>query len=151
MTLTFKALGVPAPQGSKRHMGNGILKESCERLAPWRSEVAHACHDALPPDWDPTGPYAVSIVCLFRRPAGHFGTGKNAEKLKPSSPLHPITRKTGDSDKLARGILDGVTEGGGLADDSQCVTLSVSKRYCEDNESPCALITLIPLSNEIAA
>jgi Holliday junction resolvase RusA-like endonuclease len=32
----------PAPQGSKRHVGKGVLVESCRNVKPWRELVAQA-------------------------------------------------------------------------------------------------------------
>ncbi|QDH92357.1 RusA-like resolvase [Gordonia phage Spooky] len=40
MTNTIWIPGIPAPQGSKRHVGNGILIESSKRVGPWRAVVA---------------------------------------------------------------------------------------------------------------
>ena len=34
--------GVPAPQGSKRHIGNGILIENSKKVKPWRQDVRAA-------------------------------------------------------------------------------------------------------------
>lgn len=34
--VEFTVLGVPAPQGSKRHVGRGVLVESSKALGPWR-------------------------------------------------------------------------------------------------------------------
>ena len=42
------------------------------------------------------------------RPKGHFGTGRNSEKLKASAPPYPIT--TPDLTKLLRAVEDGLTK-----------------------------------------
>jgi crossover junction endodeoxyribonuclease RusA len=31
--------GIPAPQGSKRYVGRGIMIESCKAVKPWRESV----------------------------------------------------------------------------------------------------------------
>ena len=36
MTRRFAVLGLPAPQGSKRHVGEGRMVESSKRVKPWR-------------------------------------------------------------------------------------------------------------------
>ena len=41
----------------------------------------------------------------------------------------PIKRSTGDVDKLARLVLDAITDAGLWRDDSQCVRLTTSKVY----------------------
>jgi hypothetical protein len=40
MELPFTVYGVPRPQGSKRHVGNGRMVESSPRVAEWRTLVA---------------------------------------------------------------------------------------------------------------
>lgn len=40
------AYGTPAPQGSKRHVGNGVMVESSKRLRPWRQDVKAAAEAA---------------------------------------------------------------------------------------------------------
>ena len=36
---SWKTIGVPAPQGSKRHVGMGRMIESCKALKPWREMI----------------------------------------------------------------------------------------------------------------
>jgi len=141
VTLSFVAYGYPAPQGSKRHLGNGILVESSNRVKPWRTDVKEAALACTPDHWDRTCPMSVSIVCRFKRPKGHIGT----RGLKPSAPKHPTFRSVGDSDKLARSILDAMT-GVCFDDDSQVIDLTIQKRYCSGDEPQGALITVIPLN-----
>ena len=63
----------------------------------------------------------------FPRPRAHYGTGRNANRLKDSAPLWHDKRP--DVDKLARAVLDAITESGTLRDDCQVVALSARKRY----------------------
>ena len=37
--------GVPAPQGSKRHIGHGIMIENSKKVKPWRQDVRAAAID----------------------------------------------------------------------------------------------------------
>lgn len=141
MTITFVAYGYPAPQGSKRHLGRGILVESSLHVKPWRQDVKQAAIASTPDHWDRSHPMTVSIVCRFKRPKGHFGK----KGIKPSAPTHPAVRSVGDADKLARAILDGLT-GICYDDDSQVVSLSIQKRYCVGDEPQGALITVTPLT-----
>jgi Holliday junction resolvase RusA-like endonuclease len=75
---------------------------------------------------------AVSIAATFyvARPAYHFGTGRNAGRLKPSAPAFPVKRSGGDLDKLARALLDALT-GIVYRDDSQVVELDLRKRFAD--------------------
>lgn len=38
--------GLPAPQGSKRHVGRGVMVESSKNVKPWRSAVVWAAISA---------------------------------------------------------------------------------------------------------
>lgn len=44
--VEFFVPGRPAPQGSKRHVGHGIMVESSRDLGPWRERVALAANPA---------------------------------------------------------------------------------------------------------
>lgn len=125
--------GTPAPQGSKRHVGRGVMVESSKRVGPWRERVAlvvsNAWTDELGEPMPPIlagVPVVLKIRFLFRRPRGHFGTGRNADVLKTGAPRLPATRP--DVDKLVRAVLDGMT-GVVLADDAQVAALHAGKEY----------------------
>lgn len=141
--INFRVYGLPGAQGSKRHVGRGVMVESSRKVKPWRSDVRAASVAAYQgPIID--GPVAASVVFLFARPKGHF----SKKGLKPSAPQHLTSQAAGDLDKLCRSTLDGLSAGAGgspLRDDSLVVSLTASKRYCVGDERPGALITLIPL------
>ena len=136
--ISFKVEGMAAaPQGSKKHVGGGVMIESCKNVKPWRylvSQAAVASGATLL-----RGPVRMSTVFLFRRPKSHFRTNG---KLKPSAPRWMSVRP--DASKLQRSTEDALSK---LLyeDDARIVTLTASKRYCVDDERPGALITLIPL------
>ena len=54
--FSLTVYGVAAPQGSKRHVGNGVMIESSNRVRPWRQDVRFAALEKRPPDWDMTTP-----------------------------------------------------------------------------------------------
>jgi Holliday junction resolvase RusA-like endonuclease len=81
------------------------------------------------------GPVLVSIVAVFARPKGHFGTGRNASVLKPGAPQVPTSRGAGDLDKIARLVLDGLDVAGVYLDDSQVAMLQSWKVYGERPET----------------
>ena len=140
-SLTFVVYGLPAPQGSKRHMGNGILVESSKAVRPWRTDCKHAALACIPHDWDPSLPMSVSVVFRFKRPAGQIGK----KGLKPSAPAHNTSGRHGDLSKLVRSTEDALT-GVVYDDDRQIVTLAASKRYCVGDEPQGAVITVTPLA-----
>ena len=137
-SVTFRVEGMaPAPQGSKRHVGKGVMIESCANVKPWRLLVAHAAIAARVPLL--RGPVRLSLVFLFPRPAGHFR--KNGT-LKPSAPAHHAVKP--DGSKLQRSTEDALS-GLVIEDDARIVGTVWEKRYCVGNERPGALITVIPL------
>ena len=126
--------GIPAPQGSKRHVGNGRMIESSKAVGPWRGRVATetqrvmARHDTL------TGPVDVWIMFILGRPNGHYRTGRNAHLLRDAAPVRPA--RPPDLDKLVRAVLDGLTEGGAWKDDGQVVSLRTGKYYAVADQVP---------------
>lgn len=125
--LDIFVAGRPAPQGSKRHVGNGILVESSKALAPWRTTVAwHAAQAYRSGLLDHA--LSVTVEFVMPRPAG----------LPKRLPTPPHTKRP-DCDKLIRGVLDAMT-GVVYRDDSLIVDLHPTKRYAELDEQPGARI-----------
>lgn len=120
--------GTPAPQGSKRHVGRGILVESSKLVKPWRAAVAAAAQASNLAGLMLNGPIQVRMSFYLRRPAGHFGK----RGLLPSAPPRPDRKP--DLDKLVRSTLDGLaTDGCVIADDARIVSIRASKHYCTDD------------------
>ncbi len=134
-SFTFRVLGTPVPQGSvKAYSSKQIVANNEQALGSWRSDIAAVAYREKPADWDITA--AVSLRCefVFPRPLTHYGTGKNATKLKPSSPRHHV--KTPDLDKLVRAVSDSVSDAVArvlLNNDSQIVSIYAAKRYSTDD------------------
>lgn len=122
--IRFLVPGVPAQQGSKRHVGNGRMIESNkERLMPWRASVTAASADAMDGAEPTTKPVHVTVEFRFMRPKAHYTRGGDvrltAPRWKDTVP---------DIDKLLRALLDGMT-GVVFQDDKQVVKVEASKRY----------------------
>ena len=145
--IALYAVGDPAPQGSHRHVGNGVMIESSKRVKPWRRQVAAAARDAMAGRPLLTGPVAVTAIVRLPRPKGHYGTGRNAGRLKPSAPRYPTSRALGDGDKHARSIGDALT-GTALVDDSQIVVWHLYKQYADADHPVGAHITIEALDEE---
>jgi crossover junction endodeoxyribonuclease RusA len=120
--------GTPRPQGSKSHVGNGVMVESSRHLGDWRSTVAWTAHEAYRPA--PLLENATVLVVEFVMPRP-----KSLPKSKPT----PRHTKRPDTDKLLRGIGDALT-GVVWGDDGQCDHATGSKRYAEPGETPGARI-----------
>ena len=138
--------GVPAPQGSKRHIGHGIMIENSKKVKPWRQDVRAAAIDHY--EGDIIGrAVEVEIIFLFARPKSHYGTGKSANKLKQKAPEFVTSSATGDIDKLCRSTLDGLSAKAGgtvIKDDSLVVSLKAVKKYAKEGELLGAKISVTP-------
>jgi crossover junction endodeoxyribonuclease RusA len=131
--IWFDVRGVPGAQGSKRHVGRGIMVESSAKVKPWRQDVKAAAEAALlnSNEWDlgHRGPVAVRIVFTFPRPRSHYGTGRNELVLKANAPAKPISRGLGDIDKLQRSSFDALVAAQVIADDCQIYAADVVKAW----------------------
>lgn len=84
----------------------------------------------------------VDLVFYFPRPKGHFGTGKNAGKLKLSAPIWHT--KKPDIDNLEKAVFDALSEKSGIGlwkDDTQVVESRSLKRFAVN--SPAGMRILI--------
>jgi crossover junction endodeoxyribonuclease RusA len=142
--VVIRVSGRPAPQGSKRHVGNGRMVEMSKAVGPWREAVRAETQLEM---WTQgrggsplEGPVSVRLRFWLARPVSHYGTGRNRAVVKPSAPRRPAGRP--DVDKLARAVLDGLTMGGAFADDSQVVDLQASKWYVADGDAAGCVITV---------
>lgn len=123
--------GDAAPQGSKRHVGNGRMIESSKAVGPWRERVALAAHAH---GWTlaPAGvPVFVDLVFVRPRPVSTPKSRTPAAVKKP------------DLDKLTRAVLDALT-GIAYADDSQVIELRARKRLADIGVTPGVHITVTP-------
>lgn len=110
----------------------------------WKSAVKAAAHvvmvrEGLKP-FD--CPIFVRVVFLVKRPRGHWGSGRNANSLKPSAPRFPAVKP--DATKLWRSTEDAMN-GVVQRDDCLFVDQFVSKRYCGDGEPDGAIIEVYTL------
>lgn len=126
--------GTPAPQGSKRHVGGGVMIESSKAVKPWREDVRAGClavWDDIPLD----EPVHLIIEFVRKRPA-----------TAPKRSTPPAVTKP-DLDKLARAVMDAIGSAGVWVDDSRVVSLTCSKRIAEIGETPGAHITIEALTS----
>ena len=148
--------GVPAPQGSKNprpiYRGRGptrvftgkvALEESSQAVGPWREAVRNAFEKQW--RWGRiVGPVRLTrCVFVLIRPSTHYGTGRNAHRLRPDAPAYPIAKQRNDIDKLLRSTMDGITSAGVIkkirpvgvvwADDSQVVGVDLLRKVYQDH------------------
>ena len=111
-SVTFRVLGIPAPQGSKVAFvagGRAVMKEASKgRQRAWRSAVAQAAADTVvlfPQCERMDGPLAVTY--LFRMPCPKV-------RAKRAPGWHAVSP---DISKVVRATEDGLTDGGLIVDD----------------------------------
>ena len=117
-----------APQGSKKHVGNGIMVETSKRLKSWRKQVEMRAK--LIVDDIIEEPVEIEVVFWFKRPKLHYLPNG---MIRQSAPVYITNKNKGDLDKHCRALLDSLTKSA-FADDSQVVSLHAVKKYC-DTES----------------
>lgn len=150
--LAFNVPGRPVPQGSVRAFARGGKamvvqggsKESRERLATWRSDVRAVAQEAMKNSPPFRGAISMQVVFSFRRPNAHYGTGRNAERIKDSAPIDHLRQP--DLDKLNRALLDALT-GIVYVDDSQVITLDSRKRWITLADSEGTIVSLREVSS----
>lgn len=125
--MTITVIGTPGPQGSKRHVGNGVMIESSKKVKPWREAVVWAAREAmarvdhmpnvLPSDDTIHGPVIVSLTFTMPKP-------KSAPKKRVTYP----DRKP-DIDKCCRSTLDALVTAGAIEDDARVISLFARKVF----------------------
>lgn len=91
--------------------------------ASLKSHAGRAIPDAL----------RVDLIFYFPRPKSHFGTGRNAGKLKLTAPVWHT--KKPDIDNLEKAVYDALSEKSGIGlwkDDTQVVQSRPEKRFADD-------------------
>lgn len=101
--IVFDVIGDAVPKQSFRY-GNGHGYQP-DRVTAWETAVAWAAAQAMTGRAPLTGPLSVRLD------------------------FHLPTRRRVDCDNLAKAALDGCTQGGLMADDSQIVDLHIVKHY----------------------
>lgn len=113
--VAFTVRGTPAPQGSKRHVGHGVMVESGgDKLRTWREDVKHAAVDAMNGALPFDGPLELLVTFVLPRP---MSVKREYPHVRP------------DLSKLVRSTEDAMTAAGVYRDDAQIVDMHVRKVY----------------------
>jgi crossover junction endodeoxyribonuclease RusA len=134
--LSIFVAGEPAPQGSKRHVGGGVLVESCKRVKPWRQDVRAACLDSAGKPKVQFGDSAVIARLEFVMPR---------PKSAPKKSTPAAIRKP-DLDKLTRAVFDAIGSAQVWTDDARCVGVVATKRLAEPDEASGCHIELVAVA-----
>jgi len=122
--LAIVVYGRPAPQGSKRHVGKGVMVESSAHLKPWReavrSEAAAKLGVILNEMGVALGPMTCPVAArmIFTMPCPKSARPGDRPAVMP------------DASKLVRSTEDALVDAGVLADDKLIVEYDrVAKVY----------------------
>ena len=96
--VRWMTVGIPAPQGSKRHVGRGIMIEQSASLPAWRNQLIYDIKKAAD-GVKFQGGINVTLDFRFPRLKSHYRTGKYSNILRDDAPLYKITKP--DIDKLS--------------------------------------------------
>jgi crossover junction endodeoxyribonuclease RusA len=134
MEITFDVIGRPAPQGSKKSIGNNRFVESSKFLPAWRKAVRVAAEEAVIASmWARvSGPVELEVMFYLDRPS-------SVSTVKRPYPIVPP-----DIDKLLRSVQDSLT-GVIYEDDAQIIRVLAWKVYA-DTRVPGAFIRVNELS-----
>lgn len=123
--LTFK--GQPISKARPRVTKRGAYCAQSKEMSAVRWEAEHQYSGDIH-----QGAVAISMKAYFTRPKGHFGTGRNAGKLKPSAPQHHVVKPDGDNiEKFYWDCLSGIL----YVDDSQIVSNSCQKIWLNEQNA----------------
>jgi crossover junction endodeoxyribonuclease RusA len=122
--IEYQIEGTPRPQGSKRHVGGGIMVESSKHVKNWRAFAKLKATIAMQGHERIDKPNAVRLVIAFGfdRPQKH----STSKGLRANAPIYHTSAP--DTDKLLRALLDSMT-GVVFEDDSQVAIIEVRKYY----------------------
>ena len=126
MLIEFEIQGIPRPQGSKRHVGNGIMIESSKHVKHWRAVASLCAREAMVGSDIIRKPNAVRVTVgyYFPRPQKH----STKKAILDGLPVYHTS--TPDVDKLLRATLDSMSQIV-FEDDSQVLLGSCLKLYSE--------------------
>ena len=128
--------GEPRPQGSKKAFNRGahiVLVEANKDLPAWRDHMKKMFELKMM-ELDNRFDTAVSVSLTFWL-------------TRPKTVNRQYATKTYDIDKLTRAVLDSLTQGGVIQDDSNVVDLTARKTYADNHEAG-VLVTLAPFDND---
>ena len=131
--LSFFVPGKAAAQGSKRHVGRGVMVEMSKDLPAWRTAVANAARAAHQGRPTIDGPVAVALTIYLPRPK------RSRFKVYPAGPP--------DTDKLQRAVGDALTASGVIRDDARIVHWDAWKIWHSEAVPPGAHIPITELED----
>lgn len=131
----FFAVGLPKAQPRPRAClrGRHAAVYNPGTADGWKGCVGAAAvsNGAIPPE-PMCGAVSVMLGFFFPRPRSHYRSGRYEHLVKESAPSEHLAKP--DVDNLAKAVLDKMTELGFWRDDSQIVSLVVSKSWVSGSD-----------------
>lgn len=115
-----------------------------EKTKPWMALVKSAAMEAYDGPLL-TGAIEFKMTFYYLRIKGHYGSGRNFDRLKDSAPKYKLTKP--DCTKTVRSTEDAL-KGILWHDDSQVIRQQNEKDFCRKGERPRAEITVTPLEEQ---
>ena len=128
--------GEPRPQGSKKAFNRGahiVLVEANKDLPAWRDHMKKM--------------FGLKMMELDNRFDTAVSVSLTFWLTRPKTVTRQYATKTYDIDKLTRAVLDSLTQGGVIQDDSNVVDLTARKTYADNHEAG-VLVTVTPFDND---
>lgn len=122
--------GVPNTQQRHRHVRMGNFIRTYDPSAPDKEDFLYKAIYECKPEIPIISPVSIVMDFYMPRPKSHFGTGKNAGKLKKNAPFRHS--KKPDCDNLLKFCLDALNKIY-WKDDAQIYSIRVKKMY---NDNP---------------
>jgi len=143
-------LGPPVTMGSKRAFVNRkthravVVDDKRPELRHWQQAMREEM-ERTAPEQPLSCAVTVTVLVYLLRPKGHYGSGRNADKLRESAPAYPIGKP--DADKILRAVLDCGT-GIWFRDDAQVCGLHILKRWATGSPKTSVYGTSLPLGGD---
>lgn len=129
--IKYHVQGTPVAQPRPRHnLRSGVYTPKKCGIKGWKKLIILETHLNIKETI--RGPVRLELMFYMPRPKSHFGEGRNATRIKDSSPVYHT--QTPDLDNLAKAVMDALTTARVWIDDSQVMILNCSKYWAIHTE-----------------
>lgn len=135
--------GKPKPQPRPRAFARGGRAGvyNPNNADEWKAQVSAGLVKYA--NMDIKKPFNLNLDFYMPRPKSHYGTGRNAGKLKESAPSYHT--RTPDIDNLVKAVMDAITVLNVWSDDSQVVSIDACKSWSDIPEKSGVEIAFMPI------
>lgn len=130
--IQFTVHGDPKPEPRPRafRRGNAVGVTSGTSADSWREAIGLAAKPHAP-QVPINGPVRLNVSFRFARPKYHYGTGRNAGKVKASASRYP-DGDLNDMDNMLKSVMDVLTSVGVWRHDGLVVRSDLAKDWADD-------------------